>query len=418
MLNRSTTPTATRSRCAIASNYCLIVTNNFPPTVGGAGEVYAALAAAAGGRIRILCARRSYLTGAEVAGWRDHDAAVPYPIDRITHVRPPLRRHRRRLASLVVEELPIRVGLLARVAWLRWRHGCRVVCIADDETVGWLIRPARWLLRCRVMLYSHGDDLAERPAEERLRARRGRQFGWADGIVAVSEVAARELGRVFGVPRERVTVIRNGIDLAMFGRRAADDGLRRPLGLLGSRVITTIARLVPRKGIDRVIEAMPAMLGVVPELEYLVVGEGPQEAELRALAARLGVAERVHFAGGVQHVDVPRYLALAELMVMPNRRMPDGEDDGLSLIFLEANACGLPVIAGRAGGAPEAVADGDNGLLVDGADVQAIGAAITRVLGDGELAARLARNGLRRAGGAGWERATAEFLTLCERLAG
>ena len=418
MLNRSTTPTATRTRCETSCNDCLIVTNNFPPTVGGAGEVYAALAAAAGGRIRILCARRSYVTGDEIAGWREHDAAASYPIDRIAHVRVPLRRRRGRLASLVLDDLPIRLGLLARVAWARWRHGCRVVCIADDETVGWLIRPAQGLLRCRVMLYSHGDDLAERPGQERLRARRRRQFGWADAIVAVSEAAARELGRVFGVARERVTVIRNGIDLALFRPQAADDGLRRTLGLEGGRVITTIARLVPRKGIDRVIEAMPAMLGAVPDLHYLVVGEGPQEAALRELAARLGVAERVHFAGGVPHADVPRYLALAELMVMPNRRMPDGEDDGLSLIFLEANACGLPVIAGRAGGAPEAVDDGDNGLLVDGDDVAAIGAAIIRVLGDRELAARLARNGLRRSGEAGWGGATEAFLALCERLAG
>src|SRR5437868_15078405 len=101
-------------------------------------------------------------------------------------------------------------------------------------------------------------------------------------------------------------------------------------------------------------------------------------------------------------------------MVMPNRGMPDGEDEGLSLIFLEANACGLPVIAGRSGGVPEIVRDLDNGLLVDGNDVSEIAAAITRVLRDRGLAARLATNGLRRAREAGWDQAAARFLALCE----
>jgi phosphatidylinositol alpha-1,6-mannosyltransferase len=397
---------------------CLIVSNNFPPTIGGAGEVYAALAAAASGRIRILCASRSYRTGKPIEGWREHDRAVAYPVDRIARIRPGLQRHHGRLVRLLVEEVPLRLWLLARVAWLRLRRGYRVLCIADDETVGWLMRSAQLLLGCRVMLYSHGDDLAETPGQERLRTRRRRQFAAADAIVAVSAACARELGRVFGVPPDRVTVIHNGIDTALFRPGVADPILQREFGLHGKRVIVTVSRLVPRKGIDRVIEALPSVLKLVPDLHYLVVGDGPQADELRALAVRCGVAANVSFVGAVAHADVPRYLALAELMAMPNRRMPDGEDDGLSLIFLEANACGLPVIAGRNGGAPEVVADNVNGLLVDGNDVAAVAAAIARVLCDADFAARLARNGIQRAANSDWARSGGEFVALCERLAG
>ncbi|HVC62807.1 MAG TPA: glycosyltransferase family 4 protein [Acetobacteraceae bacterium] len=399
-------------------NACLIVTNNFPPAIGGAGEVYAALAAGAAGRIRILCASSSYLTGEAIGGWRDHDRAVAYAVDRVAEIRGRLRRQRGRLAALLADEVPLRLRLLARVAWLRLRHGCRVLCIADDETVGWLIRPAQCLLACRVVLYSHGDDLAERPGEERLRARRRRQFARADAVVAVSTACARELGRVFGVPRDRVTVIHNGIDTALFRPLPPDPGLQEKLGLRNRRTIITISRLVARKGIDRVIEALPRILLAVPDLHYLVVGDGPQAAELRALAVRCGIAERVSFVGAVPHAEVPRYLALAELMAMPNRRMPDGEDDGLSLIFLEANACGLPVIGGRSGGAPEVVEDGVNGLLADGGDAASIAAAVTRLLCDADLAARLAGNGVQRAAQAGWAQRSAEFIALCERVAG
>ncbi len=411
-MNRSLQPMRTPIRCATCCSDCLILTNNFPPTLGGAGEVYAALASAAAGRIRILCASHSYSGGEEIPGWRLHDRAASYPIDRVTQVRPLLHPRGRRVAQ-IAGELWLRARLLLRLGWLRWRHRFRALCIADDESVGWLIRPAQMLLRCRVLLYSHGDDLAERAGEARLRARRRRQFAQADAIVAVSEACAQALGRVFGVPRERVTVIRNGIDTALFRPQAPDVTLRDSLGLAGRRVIVTVSRLIPRKGVDRVIEAMPQLLRVVPNLVYLVVGDGPQAAELRALAERLGVAERVRFTGAVPHAAVPSYLALAELMAMPNRRMPDGEEDGLSLIFLEANACGLPVIAGCSGGAPEVVADGANGLLVDGDDAGAVTDAITRVLTDAALAQKLAADGLRRAASADWQRSSEEFLRLC-----
>ena len=394
---------------------CLIVTNNFPPAVGGAGEVYAALAAAAGGRIGILAASRSYLDGAEIPGWRTQDAAAGTPIARIAAVRPRRDAAGGRLARGVAEAW-IRLRLFAAVARLRRRDRFGVLGIADDETVGWLIRPAQRLLGCKVVLWTHGDDLAEQPGQARLRERRRRQFARADAIVAVSAAAAAELCRVFDVPSRRVTVIPNGIDLALFRPQPEDPGLRRRLGGEGRRVIVTVARLVPRKGIDRVIAALPAVLEAVPDAQYLVVGEGPQRAELLALAARLGVAERVVFAGAVGHREIPAYLALAACFAMPNRRLADGEDEGFGLVFLEANACGKPVLAGRAGGVPEVVADGENGLLVDGDDTAAVAAGLIRLLTDAPLAARLAAGGLARAGASGWDRAAARFLALCAGL--
>lgn len=397
---------------------CLIVTNKFPPMIGGAGAIYAALARASHGHIHVLCAWRDYATGEAVPAWREHDTASGAVVRRIRDIRPALHVRRGlvpRLRRLLWEEPAIRCRLLARVAALRLRHGYTAVCIADDETVGWLIRPVQWLLRCRAILYCHGDDLAEHPGEARTRARRRRQFGVADAIVASSEAASRDLGRVFGVKRDRITIISNGVDTERYRKLAPDPRLAAALGIAGQRVIATIGRLVPRKGVDTVIAALPALLPAFPALHYLVVGDGRDRDRLRALAEAAGVADRVHFAGAVPAEDVPRYLALAELMVMPNRQEADGEEEGTPLVLLEGSACGKPVIAGRTGGAPDLVADGVTGLLVDGADGAAVAGAIRRMLADPDWARELGGAGLVRAQQAGWDQFARAFLDLCRK---
>ena len=393
----------------MSSPLCLIVTNNFPPVIGGAGTVYAALARAGAGRIHVLCAGRDYRTGAPIPDAAAHDAQCGFSVHRIADIRPPLGQPAR------LRELAIRWRLFLRVRRLYRQYRFPVLMIADDETVGWLIAPAQRLLGLKVVLYTHGDDLGTEPPP--LHARRARQFARADAVVAISETAAEALATGYGMPRSRVILVPNGIDTARYHPMAADAALVARYGLAGQRVITTVTRLVPRKGVDRVLDAMPALLRDIPNLHYIIVGDGPQRAELEARAAQPDLAGHVTLTGVVAADDVPRYLALAECMVMPNRRMPNGEDDGASLVFLEANACGKPVIAGRAGAARELAQDGVNGLVVDGTNPAAIAAALRRLLTKQELAARLAANGLAMARDASWERRARPFLDLCERLA-
>jgi len=391
----------------VADALCLIVTNNFPPTVGGAGGVYAALAREGAGRIRVLAASRDYRGNGELPGWRAHDAACGFPVDRIAEVRAPLTGGTR------IGELLLRARLFARVRALRRRHGFRVLVIADDESVGWLIRPAQRLLGLKVLLYVHGDDLATRPGQERMDARRRRQFGMSDGIVAVSSAGVRDLGRRFGVPAERVNLVPNGIDLERYQPLHADPELARSLGLSGGRVIATVGRLVPRKGVDRVIAALPTLRREFPDLRYMVIGDGPERAALEEQARAAG---GVVFTGAVPAEDIPRHLALSDLMILANRRMPDGEDEGFPLVFLEAMACGKPVIAGNSGGVADEIANGTNGLLVDGNDPAAIAASVGRILRNPEFAARLAESGMQTARRAAWPNRAAAFIALCERL--
>jgi phosphatidylinositol alpha-1,6-mannosyltransferase len=388
---------------------CLMVCHTFPPLIGGSSGVYAALARHAGGAISVLTSRRDAATGREWSGWQALDAAARYPVHRIAMVRPPLPSAAIRFPRFFW--LAGRAQLAWAVARQARGHRADAVCICDDETVGWLVPFVR-RLGLRALIYCHGDDLVETAAAR--RAARRRWFDRADAIVAAGEFAAEQLMRAYGQPRERVAVIGNGVDLAVFRPLPSDPARRAALGLEARRVILAPTRLVPRKGVDRLIQAMPAILRAHPDALLVVAGDGPQRAELEALAA--GNAG-VRFLGAVATPQMPWLYAEAEIVALPNRAEP-GESDGAPLVFLEAGACRRPVVGGLAGGTAELVEDGVNGLLVDGESTQAVAAALLRLLGDPPLAGRLAQAGFARSRAAGWEARVAAFLALCRPVDG
>ncbi len=396
---------------------CLLVAQTFPPQLGGSGEVHAALARHApkdggAGAIAVLTGWRDHRTGQEQPGWRAHDAAAPYPIRRLPLVRPALRQ------AAPPHSWPR--GALARRASWGWgalrlaaavaaearRHRATAVCVCDDETVGgWLLPFVRRILGLRALVLCHGDDLV--PEGAAARARRLAVLRRADLCVGAGRVAAERLAAL-GVEPSRIGRVPNGVDLARFRPLAEPEGLRARLGLAGRRVILAPTRLVPRKGVDRLLEALPVILAAEPRAALLVAGEGPQRAALEGAARGLPVV----FAGAVAADAMPGLYALAELVALPNREEP-GESDGMPLVFLEAGACGRPVLGGRAAGTPEAVEEGVNGLLVDGTDPGDIAAAALRVLADPALAARLAAGGRAAAARNGWEGRARDFLALC-----
>ncbi|MDW8444481.1 MAG: glycosyltransferase family 4 protein [Acetobacteraceae bacterium] len=381
---------------------CLLVAHTFPPVLGGSAAVYAALARHAAGEIAVLTSRRDHRTGEERADWREADAAAPHPVHRLGLVRPPLAGG----LAATLAWAPRAAWLAATVARLAEAHRVRAVCLCDDETVGWLVPFVRKTLGLRSLVYCHGDDLVQ--TDQRAIARRRRHLAAAHAVVAASAFAAQRLETAYGVPQERIVQIPNGVDLDRFRPGTPAAGLASALGLAGRRVILAATRLVPRKGVDRLIAALPAVLAAVPDAMLAVAGEGPQRAQLEAMARGLPV----RFLGAQPAERMPDLYRLAEVVALPNRFEP-GEADGIPMTLLEAQACGRPVVAGRAGGSPEAVADGESGLLVDGEDPAAIAAALIRLLVDPALAARLSAGALAVSSGRDWRSRTAAFLSLC-----
>ncbi|HTT84142.1 MAG TPA: glycosyltransferase family 4 protein [Rhizomicrobium sp.] len=389
---------------------CLLVANTFPPLIGGSSAVYASLCGHARGQIAVLTSFLDYRTGTPHPGWHEHDRAAEYPIYRIPLVRPPLASglRRRRFRSFA-SELKIHSDLMRAVTRLVRSQSVSAVCLADDETVGWLAAYARHVLGRRTLIYCHGDDLAGTSAAISLRRYWMQR---ASALIAASRFARERLVGAWGIPADRVVLVPNGADSSVYREQAALPSLLARYRLENAKVILTPSRLVARKGVDRTIEAMPAVLGRFPDAVYLVVGEGPQRQELETLAGRLGVSHAVRFAGAVAMGEMPSHYALADVVALPNRAQA-GEEDGVSMVILEANACGKPVIGGLAGGTPEAIVNGDNGLLVDGGDPTAIARAIQLVLGGPALRERLRAGALVAARGADWQSRTDLFLAVC-----
>jgi glycosyltransferase involved in cell wall biosynthesis len=199
-----------------------------------------------------------------------------------------------------------------------------------------------------------------------------------DGCIAVSEWVAAKLREGYGLPAEKITVVRNGIPVTAYDG-APDPALRSWLASGTNRpIVLTLARLDAQKGHRYLLEAAVQ----VPEAIFVVAGDGPERNALEALAARYGLSDRVRFLG--HREDVPALLAASDLCVLPSLF------EGLPLTVLEAMAAGKPLVATRAGGVPEAIQDGSSGLLVAPRDPKGLAAAIRRLIDDPGLATRLA----------------------------
>ena len=181
----------------------------------------------------------------------------------------------------------------------------------------------------------------------------------------------------------KLVQIAPGIDTNYFQPKTANPSLIAKYQLESRRVIVCVARLVHRKGQDQLIKALPDILEKFPEAILLIVGQGPIEQMLRNSARQLGVTHKVIFTGRVPHADLSDYISLGEVFAMPVRsRFYGFEVEGLGIAYLEASACGLPVVVGNSGGAVDAVIDQVTGLLVDGKNINEISGAICRLLAE------------------------------------
>ena len=199
------------------------------------------------------------------------------------------------------------------------------------------------------------------------------------------------------VPRSiPVSVLYPGADVKRFRPDLATDDIREALGVGARPLIVCVSRLVARKGQDTLIRAMPAIRRRVPDAALAIVGGGPSEDRLRAMAAQLPTGV-VAFSGQVAEEDLPRYYAAGDVFAMPCRTRLGGlEVEGWGNVFIEAAACGKPVVVGDSGGARESLVDGETGLLVDGTRVDMVADAIGGLLADPERARAMGTAGRER----------------------
>jgi phosphatidylinositol alpha-1,6-mannosyltransferase len=385
----------------------LLFAHDFPPMGGGIARWMAALANGyPPGTLTVS-------TGS-VAGSAAADAASPQRIDRVW---------------VPVTHLGTLVG---RFFWSR-----RAVRLARDRATrfAWCdtIRPAgytaQWVFRRTRLPFGImvvGNDIlvlrarvAGRPITRRLMQS---ILGRAAAFVAISEWTAeqcrtllRELDLVSAAARVRVVPL--GTDPIRFhADPVGAASFRNRRGLPDGRWLVTVARLVEYKGIDTGVRLLARLRHAYPDLHYAVVGRGPYEAALRALATELGVADRVHLLTDVSDDELPAAYSNGEVYIGLTRETTlDVEGFGIS--FAEAAACGLPVIGARSGGIPDAVVDGETGVLVDPDDLAAVAAVARRLLGDPVLARRMGSAGRDRVERyLNWDRVVREMRGIAEEL--
>lgn len=394
----------------------LFVSSNFPPVIGGSAVVYDQLCAHAAGEIIALSASHDYRTGHCRPDLEKADKERNYTIYRIPFLRPPIFQTDSaspvaRVARILTRDLPIMTRLLANILVLITRHGCQVVCLGELIYGGWLVFPLRYLLGRKVLIYTHGEEIAQHDVNL-LSNRRGAFLRHANGVIAVSLFCKGQIITKYQIDPKDIHVINNGVDLHTF-RSVPPNRAIWPAAIRDKRIILSVSRLVERKGQETLIRSLPAVLAKHPNVHCFIVGGGPLEQRLREIAQEVGVENECTVLGPAPQSEVTEYFRNCEVFALPCHTLADGDTEGFGLVFLEAGACRKPVVAGVAGGTVEAVADGETGLLVDGLSSGDVADALDRILTDKTLAERLANEAWKRSQDMGWGPVTRKFLEVC-----
>jgi phosphatidylinositol alpha-1,6-mannosyltransferase len=347
----------------------LLVTNDFPPRPGGIQSFLHGL-------VSRLPADEVVVYTSRWRGWEDWDAQQPFPVVREdTSVLLPTPGVRRRAVALLAE------------------HGCDAVWFGAAAPLGLLAPALRDAGARRIVATTHGHEVgwAMAPGARQLLRRIASSV---DVVTYLGDYTRRRLAAAVGADNAaKLEPLTPGVDAEMF-RPGLGGGVRESLSLGDAPVVVCVSRLMPRKGQDVLIEALPLVRRTVPDARLLLVGGGPSRSRLEQLADRTGVADAVVFTGSVPWVELPAYFGAGDVFAMPCRTRLAGADvEGLGIVFLEAAACGLPVVAGNSGGAPDAVLDGETGCVVDGRSALAVAEAIVALLADLDRASAMGDRG-------------------------
>ncbi len=371
----------------------LLVTNDFPPRPGGIqsylGEFVGRLADAGAHSVTVYAPQwkgaDAFDGAADAAGYRvvRHPGTLMLPGPAVD------ARMRGLIADNDIDTVwfgaAAPLALLARRA--RQAGAKRVVASTHGHEVGWSMLPV-----ARSVLRRIGDD--------------------TDVVTFVSRYTRSRFAPAFG-PAASLEYLPPGVDTDRFKPDPAARATLRHRYRLGERpTVVCLSRLVPRKGQDMLIKALPSIRQRVDGAALVIVGGGPYLDALSTLARRCGVADDVTFTGGVPAAELPAHYALADVFAMPCRTRGAGMDvEGLGIVFLEASATGVPVVAGESGGAPEAVRHNETGLVVNGRSVHEIADAVAGLLIDRDRAAAVGAAGRR------WVTSQWRWDTLAARLA-
>ena len=352
----------------------LCITNDFGPRAGGIETfVIGLLERTPRGSVIVYTSYqrdseaydRKWLEDFGVEVIRDR-SKILLPTPRVARAVQRLVRERQLSIALFGAAAPL--GLLSK--GIRKAGVTRIVALTHGHEVWWAkIWPFTWALK-RI-----GNDV--------------------DTLTYLGEFTRRAISRSVSKKAAASMVrIAPGIDTTHFTPQSDLDGLRSELDLDGKRLVVSVGRLVHRKGQDTLVEALPEILKSHPDVHLLFIGVGPHLEYIHKRAIQLGVLDHISFLGRARYQELPRLISLAEIFAMPSRsRLAGLEVEGLGIVYLEASACGLPIVGGIAGGAPDALIEGETGFAVDGRSAPEVARVIKILLDDPERAKAMGERG-------------------------
>ena len=364
-------------------NRLLVLTELFLPTRGGtavwAAEVY-----------KRLGGKEIHIVTADVPGADAVDALHPNTIHRLNLKRVPWLRP---------ESLAMYARFFSKALALALTHRFDAVHAfraLPEGLVAWAV--ARLTFR-PVVIYAHGEELTTWGHGGKYKAMRF-VLRHANRVVANSE-HTRDTLLGMGIDAARITIIYPGVDVSVFKPGLDITGLRESLGISpDARLVFSVGRLSRRKGFDQVIRAVARLRESGINVHYVLAGIGEDWDYLAGLIQEYDLPGAAHMIGAVADQDLPRWMNACDVFAMPNREI-DGDNEGFGMVFIEAAACGKPVLAGDAGGTGAAVFDGVTGLRVEGSSLESVAQGLDKLLFGKEEAEAMGQRG--------WSRAQVEF---------
>jgi phosphatidylinositol alpha-1,6-mannosyltransferase len=354
----------------VATGRTLIVTNDFPPRTGGIESMVFAMAARMPpDQVVVHTARQD--------GDAEHDRRLPFEVVR----------DRSRL-MVPTPQIARRSAQLAR------SRGCDRVWFGAAAPLGLMAPTLRAAGVERTVATTHGHEIwwSSVPVARRLLHQIGERN---DVLTYLGEFCRSRIARPLSVQaRDRMRQLTPGVDDTAFHPGAGGEEVRARHGLGDRPVVVCVSRMVPRKGQDVLVRALPAIQRRVPGAALLLVGGGPNLSRIAGLVSKAGLERDVVLAGRVPWDRTPAHYAAGDVFAMPTRTRLFGlEPEALGICYLEAAATGLPVVVGDSGGAPDAVLDGENGFVVPGRSVDAVADRVATLLEQPELARRFGARG-------------------------
>lgn len=297
----------------------------------------------------------------------------------------------------------IRARLLTRFFWPRWlflyfrvkalvkAHKIKALHLSHVLPIGYIALRLKEKYKICYVVYCHGLDILKAQQKPRKKKWLKKILKNADGIVANSEYTKGLLINL-GIDESKVLVVYPCPNIKPPDQTVETYHITARYGLSDKKILLTVGRLVKRKGVDKVIQALPELYEKFKNIMYVVVGDGPELENLAKMVQENNLQNVVRFVGEVSDIELIKFYKISDMFIMPARQI-DFDVEGFGIVYLEANLFGLPVIGGQSGGVPEAIIDGYTGLLVNPDDVNSIRQAAQNLLQDPEWAKTLGQQG-------------------------